>query len=116
MHDKDIYKYDEIIRTYKELNYSKMFYLHNLYIDEVIMTEKYVNIIFENLHKYDYKVKTYVKFDDSNTQYELQLDPQYNTYYIDSNMYHNMYKIKVVVDGFVMYVGEFKKNKTELPF
>lgn len=116
LHDKDIYKYDEIIRTYKELNYSKMFYLHNLYIDEVIMTEKYVNIIFENLHKYDYKVKTYVKFDDSNTQYELKLDPQYNTYYIDSNMYHNMYKIKVVVDGFVMYVGEFKKNKTELPF
>lgn len=78
--------------------------------------EEYVNIIFENLHKYDYKVKTYVKFDDSNTQYELKLDPQYNTYYIDSNMYHNMYKIKVVVDGFVLYVGEFKKNKTELLF
>ncbi len=113
----NINTYNNIIKCSSELGFQLMFFKHNLYIDNVDLTDEYFKFQVMNylssykiqiVIKYDNNPKRVYKYDANNSKFELD---------ISKESYINSYKVKVVVDGNCMFISEHTKtNKKDIIF
>lgn len=111
LHSKNINKYDSIIKSSSDVGFQMMFYRRNLYIENVDLTDEYAKINVMN-YSNDYDFKIVVKCDnDDKRVFEYKLENQLFEVDFPPRSYLKEYKIKLVVDGEIMYVGEHFKAK-----
>lgn len=107
----NITKYNSIIKCCNELGFELMFYKHNLYVDNVDLTDEYFKFQVMNYSPF-YKMQIIVKCDNDlkrifkyaveNSRFELDFP---------EHPYNHSYKVKVIVDGESMFAGEHIKSK-----
>ncbi len=107
----NIDKYNDIIKCSIELGFQSMFYKQNLFIDNVDLADDYFKFQVMN-YSIDYDFKILIKCDNDNNRI-FEFEVKNNKFEIDfpDNSYKNNYKVKLVVDNEVMFVGFHNKSK-----